>query len=102
VDTDGIESGPLSTYVSFETGRACAKWHGTIFNTLLVFIGLHLLAVLFYVVGRKQNILNPMFTGSKVVAEEQPGLKSAGSGRLIVGIALAVALAWAVSKAFQF
>ncbi|MES1262768.1 MAG: cytochrome b/b6 domain-containing protein, partial [Peristeroidobacter soli] len=27
VDVDGIESGPLSLYVSFETGRACAEWH---------------------------------------------------------------------------
>jgi cytochrome b len=102
VDTDGIESGPLSTYVSFETGRAFARWHGTIFNTLLIFIALHLLAVLFYVVGRKQNILKPMFTGSKVVAEQQSGLKPAGVVTLIVGIVLAAALAWAVSQAFQF
>src|SRR5688572_27938897 len=29
VDVDGLESGPLSHYVSFEAGRACAEWHET-------------------------------------------------------------------------
>ena len=40
VDVDGIESGPLSLYVSFETGRACAEWHEVVFNALLALIAL--------------------------------------------------------------
>jgi cytochrome b len=102
VDTDGVESGPLSTYVSFETGRACAKWHGVVFNTLLVFIGLHLLAVLFYVIGRKQNIVGPMFSGTKPAVAEQAAMQPAGPVRFVVGVVLSVGLAWAVAKAFQF
>src|SRR5262249_26038896 len=34
VDVDGIESGPLSEYVSFDAGRAAAHWHDTVFNVL--------------------------------------------------------------------
>src|SRR4051812_34776507 len=35
VDVDGIESGPLSLYVSFEAGRLAAKWHARVFDVLL-------------------------------------------------------------------
>ena len=48
VDVDGIESGPLSTYVSFDTGRVAAEWHEAVFDVLLWLIGLHVAAVLFY------------------------------------------------------
>ncbi len=45
VDVDGIESGPLSLYVSFDAGRSAAKWHGAIFNALLWLIALHIVAI---------------------------------------------------------
>src|SRR5688572_9427395 len=57
VDVDGIESGPLSTYVSFEVGRLAAKWHHRMFDALTWLIGLHVAAVLFYVLVKKQNLI---------------------------------------------
>jgi len=103
VDVDGIESGPLSTFVSFDVGRACARWHEDVFNVLLAFIGLHLVAVLYYLIGKKQNLIGAMISGKRALADErtQP-LRPASAVRLIIGIALAGALAWAVARAFQF
>jgi cytochrome b len=64
VDVDGIESGPLSYLVSFETGRAAAKLHGRVFNVLQIFIVLHLAAILFYHFYKRQNLTAAMIVGT--------------------------------------
>lgn len=102
VDVDGIESGPLSTYVSFETGRVAAKLHHQIFDILLVVIALHVVAVLFYVLYRKENLLAAMVHGKREYSATLPPVRSASLLRLIVGIVLAAALTWMVARAFQF
>src|SRR5690606_29790634 len=68
-DVDGLDSGPLSYMVSFDTSRELASWHGTIFNVLLGFIGLHIAAVLFYLIARRQNLIKAMVTGKQRAAD---------------------------------
>src|ERR1041385_4633875 len=63
VDVDGLYSGPLSSYVSFRQGRHLAHLHYDLFNILLWVIGLHLLAVLFYYVHKRHNLVFPMISG---------------------------------------
>src|ERR1700704_456849 len=65
VDVDGLESGPLSHWVTFETGRACARLHRIGFDVLKVLILLHVVAVLLYWVFKRDNLIRPMITGSK-------------------------------------
>jgi cytochrome b len=65
VDVDGIESGPLSYLVSFETGRAAAKIHGRVFHLLEVFVALHLAAILFYHFYKRQNLTAAMVVGTR-------------------------------------
>ena len=98
VDVDGIESGPLSSLVSFDTGRVAADWHETIFNVLLAVIGMHILAALFYLVVRKQNLIGAMFTGHRTLDGSQPALVPASIVRLVVGILIAAALTWFISR----
>ncbi|NLG76375.1 MAG: Ni/Fe-hydrogenase 1 b-type cytochrome subunit [Xanthomonadaceae bacterium] len=102
VDVDGLESGPLSHYVSFEVGRACAKWHETVFDVLVWIIVLHIAAVLFYVIFRKQNLIGAMLHGHREYAE-QPGssIRFASVTRTIVGIVLAVALTWMIARGLE-
>src|SRR3546814_18117093 len=57
VDTDGIESGPLSHFVRFSTGRSFAAVHEGSFNVLLTLIGLHVAFVLFYWVYRRDRLV---------------------------------------------
>jgi cytochrome b len=102
VDVDGIESGPLSEYVSFETGRACAEWHEWVFNALMTVILLHVVAVLFYLFARRQNLIGAMVTGKRDFADEVAPVTRVSWPRLIVGIVLAAALTWMVSRAFHF
>lgn len=102
VDVDGIESGPLSLYVSFDTGRACAEWHDTVFDALLLLIGLHIVAVLYYLLFRRQNLIGAMITGSRRFDRAMEPMKPASFARLVAGIVIAVAITYAVSQAFQF
>jgi cytochrome b len=103
VDIDGIESGPLSLYVSFEAGRVAAKWHDRVFDVLLWLVYLHIAAVFFYLIVKKQNLIGAMFSGRRTFAAAPPEeVKFASRVRLVVGTILAAALTWMVSKAFQF
>jgi cytochrome b len=98
VDVDGLESGPMSSLVSFETGRVAAEWHETIFNVLLTIVAVHILAALYYLVVRKQNLIGAMFTGKRHLDGSHAGLIPASMVRLIIGIVLAAALTWFISR----
>jgi cytochrome b len=78
VDVDGLESGPLADRVSFQAGRAAAHWHTVLFKALLALIALHLCAIAFYAIVRRENLIGPMLTGRKRFAATvgQPGLQS--------------------------
>jgi cytochrome b len=102
VDVDGIESGPLSLYVSFEAGRRCAEWHEWVFNALMVLILVHVIAVLYYLVRKRQNLVGAMVTGRRAFETRMAPVTRASVLSLLVGIVLASAITWAVSKAFQF
>jgi len=103
VDVDGIESGPLSTYVSFKTGRVAAHWHCELFDPLLWLIGLHIAAVIYYVFVKKENLIGAMMHGKRAYPEPQPpDMRSASVLRLVIGVVLAAGLTWTVARAFQF
>jgi len=103
VDVDGIESGPLSLYVSFEAGRVAAHWHCDLFNVLLGLIALHIIAVLYYVFFRKQALVAAMVHGERAYPPPPPApVQPASLLRLIIGIVIAAAITWAVTRAFRF
>jgi cytochrome b len=99
VDVDGLESGHLSHLVSFEQGRAAAEIHELSFNLLLVVIGLHILAVLFYLAVRRRNLISPMVTGRDGQLEAIDGaLVGAGWVRFAIAVVLAGLAAWWTSQ----
>jgi cytochrome b len=98
VDVDGIESGPWSSHVSFAAGRACAKLHHQVFNVLLVLIAVHVVAVLFYVLVKKQNLIAAMFHGKREYTQDLPPTVDASRLRLILGVIVIAALTWFVTR----
>ncbi len=66
VDVDGIASGPLSRWVSFETARRFAHWHSINFNLLLIMIAVHLSAIAVYRFARHESLVPAMIHGFKV------------------------------------
>jgi cytochrome b len=98
VDIDGLESGPLSYLVSFETGRASAKLHANVFNFLLGFIALHVAAIFYYLLVRRDNLIGPMVTGNKLVPESaQATAVSTPLLRFLIGVAIAGGLVWLIT-----
>ncbi|CCW17896.1 Cytochrome b [Sphingobium indicum BiD32] len=93
VDTDGIESGPLSHLVDFDQGRLASAIHGVVFAGLQALIALHVLAVLFYLAVRRRNLVGPMVTGS-AAAPAPISVRRAGPLALVVALLLSTALAW--------
>lgn len=71
VDVDGIESGPLADWVSFDAGRMASKWHEAVFKAALAVIGLHVLAIGYYQILNAQNLIGPMITGRRDRAKDE-------------------------------
>ena len=103
VDVDGLESGPLADYVSFDQGRAAAAVHHLVFNLLLALVALHVLAVLFYLVRLRHDLITPMIHGRRRASEDEPVEDLAASGwKAVLGIVIAGAGAYAIARGFRF
>ncbi|MGE3302027.1 MAG: cytochrome b/b6 domain-containing protein [Hyphomonadaceae bacterium] len=101
VDVDGLESGPLSHLVDFDAGRAAAEAHEIVFNVLLGLIALHVAAIAFYLLYAKRNLTGAMITG-RAALPAGARARFAPAWRILPGLAIAVLLAWAISKGFKF
>ncbi len=100
-DIDGIESGPLSDKVDFDTGRLFSEWHELAFRVLQGLIGLHLAAIAFYAIWKRENLVGPMITGARRFSGAVAPLRKAPLWSLAVGVVLAVAAAWLIAKGFR-
>jgi cytochrome b len=87
-DEDGLLLGPLSGFVSDGTSREIAELHEDFFNIMLVVIGLHVAAILFYWIAKKQNLLGPMVTGKAAL---DPGTEPMRPGKWWVALLCLVA-----------
>lgn len=99
VDVDGLNSGPLSQFVSFDQGRLAAQWHHLAFDALLALIALHLAAILFYALVKRSNLLGAMITGRKSLPPEAEGLRPAAAWRLAAAVSIAGGLVWMLVRA---
>lgn len=63
IDTDGFDGGPFADYIDYDLSRTFAEWHELLFNLLLVNIGLHIAAILFYRIVRKNNLIPAITIG---------------------------------------
>lgn len=69
MDTDtGLVSGPLSHRVAEAVAFKFTEVHEFVSGVLQVFIGLHVLVILFYAVRKRENLVRPMITGSKAIS----------------------------------
>jgi cytochrome b len=96
-DTDtGLDSGPLSRFVSYEFSETAGDLHEDAFNILLILIGLHIAAIAFYLVVKRANLIWPMITGRRKGGGTGPadGLAKVPLWRLVLGVAIAAAVVW--------
>jgi hypothetical protein len=69
-----------------------AQWHQWVFNGLLALIGLHLAAVVFYAVIKRDNLVGPMLTGARRHADDVAPMTPAPLWRLAAAVVAAAVL----------
>ena len=99
-DDDGLVEGGLAPLVSGDLADAAHELHELAFNVLLVFIGLHVAAVLFYRVVLGKKLVGPMISGKAALDPDVAPMRP-GKGWVAV-LCLLVALAvtrWVIAGA---
>ena len=94
-------SGPLTRFVSNAVVGQATSYHKEIGQYLVIgLVVLHLLAVLFYVVVRRQRLVRPMVQGDKQLAAPAAPSRDDWVSRVLALVVLAgsAALAWWVSS----
>jgi cytochrome b len=92
-DDEIANVGPLNRFVSGATAGSATAWHkewGA--NLLIALVVLHVLAILFYAVVRRRDLVRPMLGGDKVLPEGTPASADGVPQRLLAAL-LAVAAA---------
>ena len=97
-DEDGLNTGPLSHLIDYDSARILAHRHETIFYTLLGFIALHVAAILYYLLARRDNLIVPMVTGSRGAPESGEAMVGAPLWRFLIAAALAFGLTLFIAR----
>jgi cytochrome b len=85
--------GPYNPAVSGDWAQRLTKWHHMNFNFILAAVVLHLLAIVFYFLVKKQNLVGPMFHGKKLVPAND-AISRSEIVRAIIVIVIAAALVY--------
>ena len=69
-DTDAVESGPLNHLIGYDLARALSEAHEFVFNLILAMVALHLAAILYYRLVRRDDLIRPMLTGRRAFSDD--------------------------------
>ncbi len=96
--SDGIfTEGPLASRISGELSDQLTSIHHSNEIVIMILVGLHLLAIVFYGLFKRQNLTGPMITGSAPAEVfETPQADTEGSVGLAIKAILCAAIAAAV------
>ena len=95
-DDESAFTGPLNRFVATGKGLAATWYHKRVGQWLLLaLVLLHIGAVLFYLLRRKENLINAMIGGDKLVDRPAPESRDTAGTRLLA-LALLVACGAAV------
>jgi cytochrome b len=96
---DIFYEGPLYSWVSRETSAWLTTIHKLNFDLLLILIAIHLAAVLFYLLVKRENLIHPMLSGRKRLPADWavPAPRMVGPWRGLAALAVASAgVGWLV------
>lgn len=96
---DGM-TGPLNPLVGVMTADTLTSWHETFFWVVAGLIVLHLSAILFYAVVKRDDLVSPMLSGDRPPLQGVSGIGPVACGRAVVAIAIAAGFAgWVAAGA---
>jgi len=103
VDEDGLYEGPLAQLVSLDLSEELTDLHEDWFNVLLVLIGLHLAAILFYRLILGKKLIGPMISGKGVAPAGVEPMRRARWWAALLCLAVAIGVSrWVIAGAPPF
>jgi cytochrome b len=85
-------TGPLNRFVESSKGLAATWYHKQVGQWLVIaLVVIHVGAVLYYLLKKRQNLVDPMVTGDKAVAVPTPSSRDDAVARVVALLVLAVA-----------
>lgn len=100
---DIASEGPLARYISKDLSDLLTWFHKEVSIVVLItLVVLHLLAIAWYVYGKKRNLVKPMLTGDQEIEDASPAAAADDSWKvrlmaLAILLALAGGMAWLVN-----
>ena len=99
-DDEISNTGPLIKLVSGATSALLTKWHKSFGQWLIItLVLLHLAAIVYYFVRKKQNLVRPMLVGDKALGPDVPASVDSAASRALALVLLgacAALVAWVV------
>jgi cytochrome b len=88
-DDEIANVGPLNRFVSSETGLSATSWHQSFGQWVIIGLALlHVAAIVYYAVARRQNLVHPMLSGDKPLPPATPASDD-GLGQRLLAMAVA-------------
>jgi cytochrome b len=95
---NGLKAGPFADLIAPGAAHAAGKLHQANFYLLVGLIGLHIAAVLFYLLVRRNNLIAPMLTGRRRAPAGTRPVTTAPRARVFLAAAIAAGVAlWLIS-----
>lgn len=98
IDEDALYEGPLSHLVSYDNARILAHRHETFFTILLALIAVHVAAILYHRLFRRDDLITPMVTGRRAAGEDEAAMTPAPWWRFLLAAALAAGATLAIVR----
>ena len=100
-EDDVSNIGPLNKFVSGATSEWLTHWHRRYGQWLVItLVLLHVAAILYYLLRKKQNLVRPMLSGDKPLPRDVPASADHGRSRALAALLVAgcaALVAWLVS-----
>lgn len=90
-------TGPLISLVQESTSQRLTALHHLVANGLFVLVGLHVVAILAYLILKKTNLVGPMVTGQKKVPQHIDTPQRFKTAGLLVALTLSLGSTWLAS-----
>ncbi len=93
---DIMSEGPLAHHVSERLSDVATAWHETAFYTLVALVALHVAAIGFYLLVKKDNLVRPMLTGNRQIPQgmKVPELRMRSSWLALPVLGVAALTVW--------
>ncbi len=101
-DDEIANIGPLNRFVSSDSAKLATSWHKEYGQwILLTLVALHVLAIVFYHVVKKQKLVQPMLVGDKLLPPGTPASRDGTAQRLlalVLALASGAVVAWVMRQ----